>query len=81
MDGITANEEICKNMVMNSIGIITALNPILGYEESSSIAKEALATGKSIHQITVLERMRITQEKWDEVFSIENLIHPKFISV
>ena len=68
-------------MVMNSIGIITALNPILGYEESSSIAKEALATGKSIHQITVLERMRITQEKWDEVFSIENLIHPKFISV
>ena len=81
VDGITANEEICKNMVMNSIGIITALNPILGYEESSSIAKEALATGKSIHQITVLERMRITQEKWDEVFSIENLIHPKFISV
>jgi len=80
VDGITANEEICKNMVMNSIGIITALNPIIGYEASSSIAKEALATGKSIHQITVLERHMITQEKWDEVFSIENLIHPKFIN-
>lgn len=80
VDGITANEEICKNMVMNSIGIITALNPIIGYETSSSIAKEALATGKSIHQITVLDRGLITQEKWDEVFSIENLIHPKFIT-
>ncbi|WP_276497585.1 aspartate ammonia-lyase [Pontibacter litorisediminis] len=78
--GITANEEICANMVMNSVGIITALNPILGYEESASIAKEALATGKSIHDITVVERKRITQEKWEEVFSIENLIHPKFIN-
>ncbi|MCJ8167623.1 aspartate ammonia-lyase [Pontibacter sp. E15-1] len=80
IDGITANEEICKNMVMNSIGIVTALNPILGYEESSSIAKEALATGKSIHEITVLDRKSITQKKWDEVFSIENLINPKFIN-
>ncbi|AKD03004.1 aspartate ammonia-lyase [Pontibacter korlensis] len=80
IEGITANEEICANMVMNSVGIITALNPILGYEESASIAKEALATGKSIHDITVLERGRITQEKWEEIFSIENLIHPKFIN-
>lgn len=81
IDGITANEEICKNMVMNSIGIVTSLNPILGYEESASIAKEALATGKSIHEITVLERNLITQAKWDEIFSMENLIHPKFINI
>ena len=80
VDGITANEEICKNMVMNSIGIVTSLNPIIGYEASASIAKEALQTGKSIHDITVLERKLITQEKWDEIFSIENLIHPKFIN-
>ncbi|PRY06085.1 aspartate ammonia-lyase [Pontibacter ummariensis] len=80
VDGITANEELCKQMVMNSIGIVTALNPILGYEVASSIAKEALATGKSIHEITVLERGLITQAKWDEVFSIENLINPKFIN-
>lgn len=78
--GITANEDICASMVMNSIGIITALNPILGYEESASIAKEALATGKSIHDITVIERRLITQAKWEEVFSFENLIHPKFIN-
>jgi aspartate ammonia-lyase len=78
--GITANEEICKSMVMNSIGIVTSLNPILGYETVSSIAKEALQTGKSVHQITVLERALIEQAKWDEIFSIENLLHPKFIN-
>ncbi|MDO6392331.1 aspartate ammonia-lyase [Pontibacter sp. BT731] len=81
IDGITANVEICRNMVMNSIGIVTSLNPILGYEESASIAKEALNTGKSIHEITVLERKVITQAKWDEIFSMENLINPKFINV
>jgi aspartate ammonia-lyase len=78
--GITANEEICRNMVMNSIGIITALNPILGYEACSSIAKEALETGKSVHDIAVLEKQFISQEKWDEIFNLENLIHPKFIN-
>lgn len=78
--GITANEEVCKNMVMNSIGIVTALNPILGYEKCSAIAKEALETGKSVHTITVLEKQFITQEKWDEIFNLENLIHPKFIN-
>ncbi|MEJ8803666.1 aspartate ammonia-lyase, partial [Pontibacter sp. H249] len=69
IEGITANEEICKNMVMNSIGIVTALNPIIGYEASASIAKEALLTGKSIHDITVVERQLITQDKWEEIFS------------
>ncbi|WP_410478969.1 aspartate ammonia-lyase [Pedobacter gandavensis] len=78
--GITANEEHCKNMVMQSIGIVTQLNPILGYEECASIAKEALKTGKSIYEIVVTERKLITQAKWDEVYSIDNLINPKFIS-
>ncbi|MFD2556244.1 aspartate ammonia-lyase [Sphingobacterium tabacisoli] len=78
--GITANAEHSKNMVMQSIGIVTQLNPILGYEECSSIAKEALATGKSIYEIVVVERQLITQMKWDEVYSIDNLIHPKFIA-
>jgi aspartate ammonia-lyase len=80
INGITANEEVCKNMVMNSIGIVTALNPILGYEACSSIAKEALETGKSVHDIVVSERKLISQEKWDEIFSLENLLHPKFIN-
>lgn len=78
--GITANAEHCKDMVMNSIGIVTQLNPILGYELSASVAGEALKTGKSVHEIVVLERKLITQEKWDEIYSIENLINPKFIN-
>jgi aspartate ammonia-lyase len=80
INGITANEQHCYNMVMNSIGIVTQLNPILGYEESASIAGEALKTGKSVHQIAVVERKLITQAKWEEIYSIENLINPKFIT-
>jgi aspartate ammonia-lyase len=80
VDGITANVEVCREMVMNSVGIVTALNPILGYETAASIAKEALATGKSIHQIVVTERQLITQEKWDEIYSFENMTHPVFIN-
>ena len=79
IDGITANADHCANLVMNSIGIVTQLNPILGYEECASIAREALETGKSIHGIVVNERKLITQEKWDEVYSLENLIAPKLI--
>ena len=80
IDGITANEHVCRNHVMNSIGIVTMLNPIIGYEESASIAREALETGKSVHEIAVEERQLITQEKWDEIYSLENLIDPKFIN-
>ncbi|MFT3826245.1 MAG: aspartate ammonia-lyase [Chitinophagaceae bacterium] len=78
--GITANAEHTKQLVMQSIGIVTQLNPILGYEASASVAKEALATGKSIHSIVVQEKKLITQEKWDEIYSFENLVHPKFIT-
>jgi aspartate ammonia-lyase len=56
------------------------LNPIFCYEICANIAGEALKTGKSIHQIVVEEQGLITQEKWDQIFSVENLIHPKFIN-
>ena len=78
--GITANADRTRDMVMNSIGIVTQLNPILGYEASAGIAREALETGKSVHTIAVTEKKLITQEKWDEIFSVENLINPKFIN-
>ena len=80
IDGITANEKVCTDFVMNSIGIVTALNPILGYEMSAAIAKEALETGKSVHAIVVTERKLITQQKWDEVYSFENMVRPVFIN-
>lgn len=80
VDGITANADVTANMVMNSIGIVTLLNPIIGYEQSAAIAREALTTGKSVHSLAVLEKKLITQEKWDELYSFENLVHPKFIT-
>ncbi|AII50870.1 aspartate ammonia-lyase [Hymenobacter sp. APR13] len=77
--GITANKEHAESLVRNSIGIVTQLNPVLGYEASAEIAKEALKTGKSVYDIAVTERQLLTQEKWDEIFTFENLIRPGFI--
>ncbi|RFS26306.1 aspartate ammonia-lyase [Chitinophaga silvatica] len=77
--GITANADRTKDMVMHSIGIVTQLNPIIGYEKSATIAREALQTGKSVHDLAVKEKKWVTQEKWDEVFTFENLIKPTFI--
>jgi aspartate ammonia-lyase len=78
IDGITVNVEVSKNHVMNSIGIVTALNPILGYETSASIAKEAHRTGATIREI-VLKRNLLDEARLDEIFSIENLKRPRFI--
>lgn len=80
LGGITANEKICADFVMNSIGIVTALNPVLGYETCSEIAKEADKTGKSVHTIVVKERKYITQAKWEKIYSVDNMLHPKFFS-
>ncbi|MBK9423472.1 MAG: aspartate ammonia-lyase [Bacteroidetes bacterium] len=77
--GITANPEVCYQSVMNSVGIVTSLNPILGYEKTSEIAKEALRTGKTVYQIVVEEQMLISDDKWQEIYSLENMIHPRFI--
>jgi len=78
VDGITANVERARDMVLNSLGIITALKPMLGYKQCADIAREGYESGKSLQQIVVNERKLLTQEKWDEVFSFENLINPKF---
>jgi len=77
--GITANAEHTQNMVMQSIGIVTQLNPIIGYEKSAAIAREALESGKSVHDLAVKEKKLLTQEKWDEIFTFKNMIHPTFI--
>ena len=65
VDGITVNAEHCYNMVLNSIGIVTALNPYIGYKASTKVAKEALATGRSVYDL-VLEQGLMTREKLDE---------------
>src|SRR5262244_1664441 len=78
IEGITANAEHTKDMVLNSLGIVTVLKPSLGYKQCAEIAHEGHLTGKSLHDIVVKERKLLDQKKWDEVFSFENLINPKF---
>ncbi len=79
IDGITANEEHCKEMVLNSIGIVTAVNPTLGYEASSRIAKRALSENRSVYDL-ILEEGLLTKEKLDEILEPERMIKPqKFI--
>ncbi|MDR1828570.1 MAG: aspartate ammonia-lyase [Methylobacteriaceae bacterium] len=77
--GIRANPERTQAMVMNSIGIVTQLSPILGYKQCAEMAREAFQQNKSLYEIVVDERKLLTPEKWEEVFSFENLISPKYI--
>ena len=78
VEGITANVDRTRDMVLNSLGIVTVLKPMLGYKQCAEIAREGYETGKSLHDIVVNERKLLTQAKWDEVFSFENLISPVF---
>ena len=66
--GITANREICRKYVENSIGIVTALNPYIGYVNSTAIAEEALQTGRSVYDL-VLEKKLLSKEEIEEILS------------
>ncbi len=59
---------------MHSCGIVTLLKPHLGYKVCSEMAHEAYHTGKSLHQIVVVERKLLTQEEWEKTFNLDNLI-------
>jgi len=79
IDGITANEEVCRQMVENSIGLVTALNPALGYEVCSELAKEALEDNRGVYEL-VLEKNLMTKEELDRFLLPENMIAPRKLS-
>jgi aspartate ammonia-lyase len=72
--GITANRERCRQMVENSIGLVTALNPILGYEKATEIAEEALRSGRSVVEV-VLEKNYLNQAQLEQILSPQKMIH------
>ena len=76
--GITANRDICRRMVENSIGLVTALNPLLGYEKSTEIAAEAMASGRSVYAI-VLEKGYLSKAELDDALSPEAMTRPRYI--
>ncbi|BDQ33214.1 aspartate ammonia-lyase [Pseudodesulfovibrio portus] len=78
VSGITANRERCREMVENSIGLVTALNPFIGYERSAEIAKEAMKTGGSVYEI-VLEKGYLSREELDDILKPENMVKPRYI--
>ena len=71
--GITVNKERCYEMVKNSIGIVTALNPIIGYKKSSKVAKEAHATGRSVYDI-VIEQGIMSKEELDKALDPKEML-------
>jgi aspartate ammonia-lyase len=78
VDGITANREVCRRMVENSIGLVTALNPYIGYEKSTQVADEALRSGRSVYEI-VLEKGYLSQAELNDILSPENMTKPRYI--
>jgi len=75
--GITANRERLADLVNHSIGIVTALNPIIGYENATAVAKEAQATGKGVAEI-VLAKGLLTKEQLDDILRPEVLTQPRW---
>lgn len=79
IDGIIANEDRCRQLVEGSIGIVTMLNPIIGYKTSTKIAKEASETGRGVYEL-VLEHKLLTKEELDKVLVPENMLEPVDLS-
>jgi aspartate ammonia-lyase len=74
--GIEANREICRLYVERSIGIVTALNPVIGYERSAALAKEALATGGSVVDLAV-EKGWLSKEELEDLLRPERMANPR----
>lgn len=78
ISGIEANRDVCRGYVEKSIGLVTALVPVIGYEPSAAIAKEALKTGGSVYEL-VLEKGLLTKEQLDDMLRPENMTDPREI--
>lgn len=75
IDGITANEDKCEEYVEKSIGIVTALNPHIGYEAATRVAKEALETGRSVREICLSFNL-LTEGELNEILDPFDMTNP-----
>lgn len=73
--GITANEERCRYLVENSIGVITAICPYVGYQKAADIAKTALQTGSSIRELILKEHL-LTEDELNKILDPVNMTEP-----
>lgn len=80
VEGITANIDHCREMVERSVGIITAINPHVGYETATKIAKEALTTNKPVREIC-LEWGILSEEELDQILDPQEMTKPGIAAV
>jgi len=73
VDGITANVDVCRKYVERSIGVVTALNPLLGYDKTTELAAEALKTGKGIVEL-VREKKLLTEDQINKVLNPQTMV-------
>jgi aspartate ammonia-lyase len=76
VEGITANPERMRMFVEQSIGVVTALVPVLGYETTSAIAKESLETGKGVYDL-VCDKGLMTRDQLDRLLNPELMTAPR----
>ena len=77
VEGITVNKEVCRDYVMNSIGIVTYLNERIGHAAGDAVGKECARSGRSVREV-VLEMGLLGEQELDEILSPENLMNPVY---
>lgn len=80
IDGITVNKERCEREVKESVSLVTALNPIIGYKRATELAKEATQTGKTVYDL-VLEKGILSKKDLEEVLAPKNMIKPVKLNI
>jgi aspartate ammonia-lyase len=66
IDGITVNEKVLEHYMETTVGIVTALNPVLGYDKSTELAQEAYKSGKGVLEI-IREKKILTEQQINEL--------------
>ena len=75
--GIEANEEVCRNNVLGSIGIVTYLNEVIGHHNGDLVGRECARSGRRVREV-VLEMGLLDEDVLDELLSVENLLRPRY---
>ncbi|MDD7553484.1 MAG: aspartate ammonia-lyase, partial [Schaalia hyovaginalis] len=75
--GIEANEDVCRNNVLDSIGIVTYLNEVIGHANGDLVGRECARSGRNVREV-VLEMGLLDEATLDELLSVENLLRPKY---
>lgn len=78
--GIQANEERCKTLVDNSVGIVTAVAPHLSYKTTAKVANEAIATGASVKELLLRDNL-LTEEEIDKILNPFNMTKPGVVDL